>query len=253
MRGGGGPKKDVDTQKYYDLLGVSKKATQDEIRKAFRKLALKAHPDKGGDPAKFQEINVAYETLSDPEKRDIYDKYGEEGVNQGGGGGSGMDLFDLINGMHGRGQKPSGPKKGKPVLHQVKVTLEDLYNGKLTKLAVNRDRICTKCNGVGGKAGAVATCSACKGKGMRTIMQQIGPGMYSQRTGPCDECNGQGETVDPKNKCKECDGKKVTKEKKVLEVQIDKGAPNGEKYVLHGEADEYPGIEPGDVVIQTVE
>ena len=77
--------------------------------------------------------------------------------------------------------------------------------------------------------------------------------MYTQRTGPCDECNGQGETVDPKNKCKECDGKKVIKEKKVLEVQIDKGAPNGEKYVLHGEADEFPGIEPGDVVIQVVE
>jgi DnaJ-class molecular chaperone len=84
---------------------------------------------------------------------------------------------------------------------------------------------------------------------MKTVMQMLGPGMYSQRTGPCDECRGTGEMIDEKNKCKNCDGKKVTKEKKVLEVQIDKGAPNGEQYVLHGEADEYPGMEPGDVVI----
>jgi DnaJ-class molecular chaperone len=77
--------------------------------------------------------------------------------------------------------------------------------------------------------------------------------MYTQRTGPCDECDGKGERIDDKNKCKNCDGKKVTKEKKVLEVTIDKGAPNGCKYTLHGEADEYPGIEPGDVIFQVVE
>jgi DnaJ family protein A protein 2 len=77
--------------------------------------------------------------------------------------------------------------------------------------------------------------------------------MYSQSTRPCDDCNGQGEVINEKDKCKTCDGKKVTKEKKIIEVQIDKGAPNGEKYVFHGEADEYPGIEPGDVVIQVEE
>jgi DnaJ-class molecular chaperone len=133
------------------------------------------------------------------------------------------------------------------------VTLEDLYNGKTTKIAVNRDRICPKCDGKGGKEGAVKTCSGCKGKGMKTVMQMLGPGMYSQRTGPCDDCGGKGEMIDEKFKCKNCDGKKVVKEKKVLEVSVDKGAPNGEKYVLHGEADEYPGIEPGDVIIQIVE
>ncbi len=114
---------------------------------------------------------------------------------------------------------------------------------------MNRDRICTKCDGKGGKEGAVQTCTGCKGKGMRTVMQMLGPGMYTQRTGPCDECGGAGEQIDAKNKCKNCDGKKVVKEKKVLEVSIDKGAPNGDKYVLHGEADEYPGIEAGDVII----
>ena len=139
------------------------------------------------------------------------------------------------------------------MLHPVKATLADLYNGKTTKVAVNRDRICAKCNGLGGKSGAVMTCNTCKGRGMRTVMQQLGPGMYSQSTRPCDECSGKGEVINEKDKCKTCDGKKVTKEKKILEVQIDKGAPNGEKYVFHGEADEFPDTEAGDVVIQVTE
>ena len=88
---------------------------------------------------------------------------------------------------------------------------------------------------------------------MRTVMQMLGPGMYTQSTRPCDECRGTGEQINEKDKCKTCDGKKISKEKKILEVQIDKGAPNGEKYIFHGEADEFPGIEPGDVVIQVHE
>ena len=124
MRGGGarGPKKEVDTQKYYDLLGVTKKSTQAEIKKAFRTKALKEHPDKGGDPEKFKDLTVAYEVLCDGDKRDLYDKYGEEGLREGGGGGGGMgDIFDLFGmgggGGGGRGGQKSGPKKGKPVLH----------------------------------------------------------------------------------------------------------------------------------------
>ena len=167
-----GPQKEVDTQKYYDLLGVTKSASQDEIKKSFRKLALKAHPDKGGDPEKFKEMTVAYEVLSDPKKRDLYDKYGEEGLQEGGHGGfGGGDIFDLFMGGGGRGGQQRGPKKGKSVMHPVKATLEDLFHGKTSKVAVSRDRICSKCDGRGGKAGAVQTCSACKGKGMRTIMQ----------------------------------------------------------------------------------
>ena len=148
MGGGrpGGPKKDVDTQKYYDLIGVEKTASQDEIKKAFRKKALKEHPDKGGDPEKFKDLSVAYEVLSDPEKRKLYDKYGEEGLQDGGGAhaqGFG-DIFDLFGmgggGRGGRGQ--GGPRKGKSVMHPLKCTLEDLYNGKTAKVAVNRERIC---------------------------------------------------------------------------------------------------------------
>lgn len=125
--------------------------------------------------------------------------------------------------------------------------MEDLYNGKTSKIVVSRDRICVKCKGEGGKG--VTKCGSCKGQGMVTKMQMLGPGMYTQRTGPCDDCKGQGEKVSEKDKCKTCNGQKVTKEKKVIEAQIDRGAPNNEKYIFHGEADEYPGIEPGDVVI----
>lgn len=129
------------------------------------------------------------------------------------------DIFSMF-GMGGRGgpQRDEGPRKGKPVLHPLKCTLEDLYKGKGAKVAVTRDRICNKCGGLGGKAGAVSSCGGCKGRGMRTTMQMVGPGMYTQRTGPCDECNGKGETINEKDKCKTCNGKKVTKEKKVIEV-----------------------------------
>jgi DnaJ family protein A protein 2 len=165
------------------------------------------------------------------------------------------DLLGSMFGMGGGGghKKQSGPKKGKSVMHACKATLADLYNGKTSKVVVNRDRICSKCNGKGGKNGAVASCGGCKGRGMRTVMQMLGPGMYTQSTRPCDDCNGTGETISEKDKCTTCEGKKVVKEKKILEVQIDKGAPNGEKYVFHGEADEFPGTEPGDVVIQVTE
>jgi DnaJ family protein A protein 2 len=130
------------------------------------------------------------------------------------------------------------------------VSLEDLYNGLETEISVERHRICSKCNGVGGTdPKAVQTCKGCKGKGMRTIMMQLGPGMYSQRTGPCDECGGKGESIDPSKMCKDCKGKKIKKETKKLTVEIDKGAPNGDKYIKHGEGDEIPEAEPGDVVV----
>lgn len=245
--GRGGPKKDVDTTKFYTTLGVEKSATFDEIKKAYRKLALKKHPDRGGNKEEFQEIQKAYECLSDKEKRDIYDKYGEEGLEGGAGGGAGGfgDLFDLFGGGGGPGRggrgQPSGPKKGKPVMYPMKCTLEEIYSGKATKIAVNRERICKHCNGLGGKEGAVQKCTTCRGRGIVTRMTQLGPGMYSQSQGPCDDCGGKGEVIDEANKCKHCNGKKVLKEKKIIDATIDKGSPNNAQFTFHGEADEYPG------------
>ena len=117
--------------------------------------------------------------LSDREKRETYDKYGEEGLKEGGGGHGGMgDLFGMFGG--GRPGGDSGPKKSKPVVHPLKVTLEEVYNGKATKIAINRDRICEPCGGKGGKEGAVQKCTTCRGRGIVTRMTQLGPGMYSQ-------------------------------------------------------------------------
>ena len=172
MGGPRGPKKEVDNKKFYESLGVAKNASTEEIKRAYKKLAIKHHPDKGGDVEKFQEISRANEVLSDPEKREMYDNYGEDGLREGGGGGP--DMSDLLGSMFGMGggggRKPQGPKKAKAVLHAVKASLADLYNGKTQKVAVSRDRICTKCEGKGGKSGAVSTCGACRGKGMRTVM-----------------------------------------------------------------------------------
>jgi DnaJ family protein A protein 2 len=250
MPGRGGPPKEVDNSKFYDLLGVSKTATTDEIKKAFRKAALKNHPDRGGDKEKFQEIQNAHEVLSDEKKREIYDKYGEEGLKEGGAGGGGMDdILSQMFGMGGGRQRDQGPKKMKPFKHPLKVTLEDIYNGKKTKIAVNRERICTKCEGKGGKDGAVQKCGDCNGRGMVTRMQQLGPGYYTQSTGPCDGCMGKGEKINEKDKCKNCNGKRVCKEKKIIDAEIDKGSPNNQAYTFYGEADEYPGAEPGDVII----
>ena len=138
----------------------------------------------------------------------------------------------------------------KPITKQVEVTLADIYNGKEIEVDVERQRLCTSCNGVGGSdASAVQKCTSCKGRGMRTIMRQMGPGMYSQSTGPCDDCNGQGEIINMEKRCKKCKGKKVAKEKKKVKVEMDKGSPNGEQFTVHGEGDCVPDVEPGDVIV----
>ena len=169
--------------------------------------------------SQFKEVTVAYETLSDPEKRRLYDKFGEEGL-QGDPTPSGFgDIFDLF-GMGGRGGGGGGGsrvKKGKSVLKPLKVKLEDVYNGKTAKMQITRDRICETCNGKGAsKEGGVKTCDACNGRGMRTKMMQLGPGMYSQSTGPCDVCRGEGEMIKDKDRCKACKGNKVVKLKKLI-------------------------------------
>lgn len=222
-RGGGEP---ADTTKLYEVLGVEKDATDKDIKKAYRKLAVKHHPDKGGDEHLFKEINAAYEILGDEKKRSLYDKYGLEGVeNEGGpgGGGGGDDLFNMFFG--GGGSRRSGPRKGPSIQHPIKVSLEDLYKGKTFKLAVNRKVV----------NGESKTCTACKGQGVVMEVRQIGPGMLTQMQRQCSTCGGQGFIADMK------------KERKVLEVHVEKGAHHNQKITFRGMADEVPGRETGDV------
>uniref|UniRef100_A0A6I8RBD2 DnaJ homolog subfamily A member 1 n=1 Tax=Xenopus tropicalis TaxID=8364 RepID=A0A6I8RBD2_XENTR len=236
---------------YYDTLGVKPNATPDEIKKAYRKLALKYHPDKNPkEGEKFKLISQAYEVLSDPKKRDLYDQGGEQAIKEGGMGGgnfsSPMDIFDMFFGGGGRMNRE---KRGKNVVHQLAVSLNDLYNGTSRKLALQKNVICSKCEGYGGKKGAVEKCTTCKGRGVQVRVQQIGPGMVQQIQSMCSDCHGEGERINQKDRCKQCSGKKVVREKKILEVHINKGMKDGQKIMFSGEGDQEPGLEPGDVVI----
>ena len=250
----------VKETKFYDVLGVTPDASDAQMKSAYRKGALKHHPDKNAhDPTaaeKFKEISHAYETLSDPQKRQLYDQYGEEGLEQGGAGGGGMAAEDLFaqffgggggfGGMFGGGMRDTGPKKARTIHHVHKVSLEDIYRGKVSKLALQKSVICPKCDGRGGKEGAVKTCSGCNGQGMKTMMRQMGPMIQRFQT-VCPDCNGEGETIREKDKCKQCNGKKTIIERKVLHVHVDKGVQTGTKIDFRGEGDQMPGVQPGDV------
>lgn len=247
----------------YDTLGVSPDVDANALRKAYRKLALKHHPDKNPGPEseqKFKEISGAYEVLSDDKKRSTYDRFGMEGLKEGGGGGGGFgDAHDIFSAFFGGGGSPFGggggrsrERRGRDVVHELRVSLDDLYNGTTKKLAINRKKICDECNGRGG-AGDPKRCSTCRGSGVTVAIRQIGPGMVQQMQMTCEDCRGEGEVISARDRCKPCSGKKIVSEKKILEVHIDKGMKEGTKIPFRGSADESPGIETGDVVIVLIE
>lgn len=241
-RGGGEP---VDNETYYKLLGVSKSSSQEEIRKNYRKLAREHHPDKGGDEKLFKEIQEAYDCLSDPEKKELYDQGGKEAVERGGGGGGGGD--DLFSAFFGGGGGPGrrqsrGPQKGESVMHKLQVSLENLYNGKTFKMAISRQRV--KYPDGMSPSQAATECSTCGGRGAVLKMQRMGP-MIQQVQMRCPDCGGQGKSFK--------EGVSVYQEKKTLEVRIEPGMKHGQKIVMAGEADENPGIEPGDIVFVLVQ
>ncbi|KAJ8247293.1 hypothetical protein GJAV_G00244630 [Gymnothorax javanicus] len=247
----------VADTKLYDILGVSPSASENDLKKAYRKLAKEYHPDKNPNAGdKFKEISFAYEVLTNPEKKELYDRYGEQGLREGGGGGGGMDdifshifgggLFGFMGG-HSRSRN-GGRRRGEDMVHPLKVSLEDLYNGKTTKLQLSGCQVAGFC-GQGGKTGAVQKCTACRGRGMRIMIRQLAPGMVQQMQSVCTDCNGEGEVISEKDRCRKCDGKKVVKEVKILEVHVDKGMKHGQKITFGGEADQAPGVEPGDIVL----
>lgn len=226
---------------------MAKDAQPSTIKKAYRKLAMTHHPDKGGDEERFKEITTAFEVLHDEEKRQLYDEHGEEGLRDGGGP---ADAHDLFSAMFGGGHAQRGPKKGEPVVHSLKVTLEDLYRGKMSKLAIIRNRVCKTCRGNGAsRPEGVVTCSVCSGRGITVTLRQIGPGMVQQVQDSCRNCAGNGEIIVDRYRCTTCEGQKVNKERKVLEVYVDKGMQNGQKITFTGEANANPGLVAGDVIV----
>jgi len=230
MEGGGGGRrgggKPADTTKFYKALEVDKNATEKEIKTAYRKLAVKHHPDKGGDQEKFKEITRAYEVLSDSEKRSKYDRFGEEGLEDGGGDPG--DIFAQMFGGGGGGRGGGGRKrqKTKDVNQPLKVTLEQLYNGQTKKMAISRQVI--------DKKKGVQECGECGGRGVKVQVVRMGP-MVQQMQSACDACGGQGKSF------------KTKQDREVLEVLIQKGSPDGHKIVFREMADEHPDADTGDV------
>lgn len=210
---------------------------------------------------KFKEISHAYEILSDSNKRQVYDQYGEAGLEGGAGGGGGMAAEDLFaqffgggggfGGMFGGGggMPQRGPQKAKTIFHTHHVSLEDIYRGKISKLALQRSIICPKCEGRGGKEGSVKKCGGCDGQGVKAMMRQMGPMIQRFQT-ICPDCNGEGEIFKDKDRCKGCAGKKTIVDRKVLHVHVDRGVKSGTKVEFRGEGDQAPGIVAGDVVFQ---
>jgi len=229
MPGGPGGRRrgPVNNSKYYEILGVEKNAAPDVIKKAYRKLAVKNHPDKGGDEALFKEIQKAFDVLGDERKREIYDQGGEEAIEGGGDGGGPGDIFDVLGGRgRGRGQQ-SRTKKGENMVHPLKVTLEQIYKGSARTLRLTRKVI--------DKQKGVEQCSDCGGRGAKIQTIRMGP-MIQQVQKTCDTCSGTGVVY------------RQIKVQETLEVHVPKGSPDGHKIHFSEKADEIPDGEAGDVV-----
>ena len=252
---------------YYELLGVSKGASDADIKKAFRKMARKYHPDvnpgdKSSEP-KFKEINEAYEVLSDAKKRKQYDQFGhaafDPGFGQGPGPGQGFEGFargagfsggqgfeDIFGNIFGGRVRPRGPAKGEDITYAVEVDLEDAIFGKTMQVDLQREASCTMCGGTGAQPGTSRrTCPTCMGSG--SVSQGRG---YLQMAQPCPTCHGEG-TINPQP-CRNCNGRGVVPKSERINVKIPPGVDNGSKVRMAGLGG--PGEKggpPGDVYIVT--
>ena len=238
----------------YGVLGLSQDATDADIKKAYRKLSLKYHPDKnpGDEDAHrtYMDIQYAHEVLSDEDKRQIYDMDGEEGLKaaaQGGQRGGGGGLFDLFGMGGGGGGGGGGKRKGPDYKMNFDVSLEDLYNGVEKTLKITRNVICRACKGTGAKDGQTKMCHHCGGKGQTVSLQQIAPGFNVQMQQPCPHCGGKGKLASAK--CSVCGGKKVKPEEKTLELVIERGMADGQEITFARASEQSPETTPGDVVM----
>ena len=230
----------ADKRDYYEVLGVSKTATDDEIKKAFRKTAKKYHPDMHPDDKeceeKFKECQEAYAVLSDPEKRRQYDQFGHAAFDGGAGGGgfdfSGMDFSDIFGDIFGdffggsRGSYNNGPAKGANIRLSVRISFEEAVFGCSKEIEFNYKETCSDCNGSGAKAGtSKETCTQCGGKGKVVYSQQSLFGMV-QNVQTCPECQGTGQVI--KEKCPTCRGTGYNAKKIKKTVDIPAGIDNGQ-------------------------
>ncbi|MFW5853054.1 MAG: molecular chaperone DnaJ [Patescibacteria group bacterium] len=248
---------------YYQILGVSKKATKDEIKKNFRKLAHKYHPDKtGGDEQKFKEISEAYHVLSDDKRRSEYDMYGNVfsgagGAGQGGfdfsqfSGGQGFefDLGDIFNeffsGGGGRGQRV---RRGRDVSVDIQISFSESVFGTERKLLINKVSQCDTCKGSGAAAGSgTKDCHKCNGQGQVRETRQSFIGSFSTVT-ECGYCNGKGKI--PEKPCPTCSGQGVLKKNQEIKVRIPAGINNGEMIKMSGQGEATPGGVAGDLYIK---
>lgn len=258
---------------YYEVLGVGKNATEDEIKKAYRKLAIKYHPDRNPDDAKaeekFKEAAEAYDVLHDPQKRQAYDQFGFDGPagaggfgGFGGGGGFSMDdIFSMFGdvfggrgggfggfGGFGGGRRQTTRHRGSDLRLKVRLTLQEVATGVTKKFKVRKDIECSHCHGSGAEAGSgTETCPHCHGSGVEIRRQQSIFGEVQTQT-TCHVCNGEGSVI--KNKCHECGGTGVVKGEEVVEIKIPAGVAEGMVVNVPGKgnAGQHNGI-PGDIQV----
>ena len=259
----------AEKRDYYEVLGVAKGATADEIKKAYRKLAMKYHPDynPGNQEAeeKFKELNEANEVLSDPDKRQRYDQFGFAGVDpnygagQGGGFGGGVDLGDIFGDIFGGGfggfggfgggrANPNAPRKGQDIRVRITLNFQEAVHGCTKKISITRQETCTDCGGTGCAAGTrPETCPDCHGRGY-VVTQQRTPFGVMQSQQPCTRCGGKGKIV--KDPCKTCRGVGKMGIKKTLEVNIPAGIDDDQSIALRGMGDAGTNGGPnGDVIV----
>ena len=240
---------------YYEILGLDRNASKSEIKKAYRKLALKYHPDKNKEPGaeeKFKEISEAYAVLYDDEKRNLYNQYGHSGIDQQysyedifrgtdfgdifGNMGGIEDIFERFFG-HGmgfnRGQRR--PRRGADLRYDLEISLEDAYKGVETTIKVPRSETCKNCNGSGAKPGtSPKSCPACNGSGQMRSSRRTAFGMFTQVTA-CNRCQGQGTIIE--QKCPECRGRGIVQKTRDIELNIPKGVDDGSQLRLAGEGE----------------
>jgi molecular chaperone DnaJ len=246
---------------YYEVLGVSKNATKDEIKKAYRKLSKQYHPDinKAPDAAeKFKEIKEAYEVLSDDQKRAHYDQFGHTDPNQGFGGFGGADFDfggfggfeDIFSSFFGGGRRrdPNAPRAGADLQYTMTLTFEEAAFGKETDIEIPREETCDTCHGSGAKPGTKKeTCSHCRGTGQLSIEQATPFGrIVNRRT--CHYCGGTGQFI--KEKCTTCGGSGRVKKRKKIHIKIPAGIDDGQQLRVAGQGEAgINGGPPGDLYI----